>query len=229
MAVGPRRPIRSREGRGVDLTSSAMGTGLKGLGEQQANFSVNGRDRPSVRPKMLWSAQSRIRRREPVRKVRFASDAADRSHTWNFHLGSTDPYRRDQRIDRCLRLAAVAQGRGADLDRADHAFLGIVSSESCLHSAVRVLDGFSPEHTFYGLRFLLLASPAQPRAFVADLLESAHPLGGGSDRRATHWASSKSARPDIRKAVQTNGDGVTHNAEGGEAMNTLRLSASVGR
>ena len=46
--------------------------------------------------------------------------------------------------------------------------------------------------------------------------------------RAAHWAPSNGARPDIGKAAQTNGGGVTRNAEGGEAMNTLRLNASVG-
>ena len=53
-------------------------------------------------------------------------------------------------------------------------------------------------------------------------------LAAGQIDRAAHWAPSNVARPDIGKAVQTNGRGVTRNAEGGEAMNTLRLSASVG-
>ena len=53
-------------------------------------------------------------------------------------------------------------------------------------------------------------------------------LAGGQVDRAAHWAPSNGARPDIGKAVQTNGGGVTRNAEGGEAMDTLRLSATVG-
>ena len=53
-------------------------------------------------------------------------------------------------------------------------------------------------------------------------------LAVGQIDRAAHWAPSNGTRPDIGKAVQTNGGGVTRNAEGGEAMNTLRLSASLG-
>jgi hypothetical protein len=41
-------------------------------------------------------------------------------------------------------------------------------------------------------------------------------LAAGQVDRAAHWAPSNGARPDIGKAAQTNGGGVTRNAEGGE-------------
>jgi hypothetical protein len=42
-------------------------------------------------------------------------------------------------------------------------------------------------------------------------------LAAGQIDRAAHWAPSNGARPDTGKAVQTNGGGVTRNADGGEA------------
>src|ERR1700722_14788609 len=83
--------------------------------------------------------------------------------------------------------------------------------------------GFSPERPVSSWR-----RQRSPRAFMIVLRKRHIRLAAGQIDRAAHWAPSNGARPDIGKATQTNGGGVTRNAGGGEAMNTLQLSASVG-